>query len=387
MNRNAMQEETNCIRKCFRDRISYENEREIYRLMGGTGLVPELLGCGEACLFLEKKAGVPLSEYLSGTDADIAALAGGLADWMLRFQTVFHEKTGRWAILEDLDARSLLVAEPSGAICGTGFERRRFGSREDAFAVLPAMLLSAYPEESGENRLARAVMSGFRGSLDRTLMDRSVARMCAELASQRSAMTVIRRSSCGILAGGKGSRMGGLDKSALMLGRFSFLEHLLHTAQCFDRILISSNLRPVPAAGGFQSGLHVPDKYRDAGPMGGLEALLTACETETLLILPCDTPLIRRSSIFELYRKLNGACDAVIARSGGRRYPTVGVYKRSMLPAVRAALGSGSYRMTALLNGMHLNYVNFENEAELLNVNTAEDLERLRDRIGLLSGS
>ena len=197
---------------------------------------------------------------------------------------------------------------------------------------------------------------------------------------------LVKSSTCGILAGGKGLRMGGVDKAGLMLGEHTFLDHLLQTVQCFDRILISVGRQETDIGRSIYGSSHrgypvIPDIHQDTGPMGALEALLKACETETLLIIPCDTPLLGRETIFRMYRKLDETADAAVIRCRGKIYPTIAIYKKSILPEVEAAINSGNYRMKALLDRIDVQYMDTESADELQNINTPEELEALRQTI------
>jgi len=97
-----------------------------------------------------------------------------------------------------------------------------------------------------------------------------------------------------ILAGGRGSRMGGVDKG---LQNFKGLPLALHTLTRLQigggvgEILINAN-RNLAAYESF--GVSVwPDALADyAGPLAGFLTGLEHCETPYLLTVPCDTPLL-----------------------------------------------------------------------------------------------
>jgi molybdopterin-guanine dinucleotide biosynthesis protein A len=97
-----------------------------------------------------------------------------------------------------------------------------------------------------------------------------------------------------ILAGGRGSRMGGVDKG---LQSFKGLPLALHTLQRLQmgggvgEVLINAN-RNLAAYESF--GVPVwPDGLADyAGPLAGFLTGLERCETPYLLTVPCDTPLL-----------------------------------------------------------------------------------------------
>jgi molybdopterin-guanine dinucleotide biosynthesis protein A len=97
-----------------------------------------------------------------------------------------------------------------------------------------------------------------------------------------------------ILAGGRGSRMGGVDKG---LQNFMGLPLALHTQTRLQMgggvgtIMINAN-RNLAAYESF--GVPVwPDGLADyAGPLAGFLTGLERCETPYLLTVPCDTPLL-----------------------------------------------------------------------------------------------
>ena len=94
-----------------------------------------------------------------------------------------------------------------------------------------------------------------------------------------------------VLAGGRGSRMGGVDKG---LQTFRGLPLALHTLMRLQMqvgvSLINAN-RNLAAYESFGAPVR-PDANNDyAGPLAGFLTGLEHCETPWLLTVPCDTPL------------------------------------------------------------------------------------------------
>jgi len=97
-----------------------------------------------------------------------------------------------------------------------------------------------------------------------------------------------------ILAGGRGSRMGGVDKG---LQNFNGMPLALHTLTRLQigagvaEIMINAN-RNLAAYESFGASVW-PDALADyAGPLAGFLTGLEHCETPYLLTVPCDTPLL-----------------------------------------------------------------------------------------------
>jgi molybdopterin-guanine dinucleotide biosynthesis protein A len=91
----------------------------------------------------------------------------------------------------------------------------------------------------------------------------------------------------GILAGGRATRLGGLDKAWLERdGKPQVLRIVQRFAARVDRVLVSANTQ---AQRYREHGLTaVADRVEDIGPIGGLEALMAACDTPWLLTIPVD---------------------------------------------------------------------------------------------------
>lgn len=94
-----------------------------------------------------------------------------------------------------------------------------------------------------------------------------------------------------VLAGGRGSRMGGVDKGLQAFGGTPLALHaLLRLGSQVGALMINAN-RNLAAYEAF--GVPVwPDGLADyAGPLAGFLTGLEHCETPYLLTVPCDTPL------------------------------------------------------------------------------------------------
>lgn len=98
-----------------------------------------------------------------------------------------------------------------------------------------------------------------------------------------------------VLAGGRGSRMGGVDKglqnfNGVPLALHSLLRLQQQTGGLIGQTLVNAN-RNLAAYEAFGAPVW-PDALADyAGPLAGFLTGLEHCETPWLLTVPCDTPL------------------------------------------------------------------------------------------------
>lgn len=117
-----------------------------------------------------------------------------------------------------------------------------------------------------------------------------------------------------ILAGGRGSRMGGVDKGLQAFNGMPLALHALTRLQMgggVGQIMINAN-RNLAAYESFGASVW-PDGLADyAGPLAGFLTGLEHCETPFLVTVPCDTPLLPLDLVPRLAAAL-GAEDADIA--------------------------------------------------------------------------
>jgi molybdenum cofactor guanylyltransferase len=96
-----------------------------------------------------------------------------------------------------------------------------------------------------------------------------------------------------ILAGGRGTRMGGVDKGLLLFNSIPLVQHCLARLQSsggVGQILINAN-RHLDTYASFGVPVLSDDLADFAGPLAGFLVGLAHCTTPYLLTLPCDTPL------------------------------------------------------------------------------------------------
>ena len=99
-----------------------------------------------------------------------------------------------------------------------------------------------------------------------------------------------------VLAGGLSSRMG-IDKASLQHNNTNMLNYSkqLLTDSGLNNIVISGE--PSCAT---QQDVIVADKYKAAGPMGGIASVIEKYKPSALLILPVDLPLITSANLQKL---------------------------------------------------------------------------------------
>lgn len=182
-----------------------------------------------------------------------------------------------------------------------------------------------------------------------------------------------------ILAGGRGTRLGGADKGALMVGGRTILaRQLALLADVTSRVAIVTN-----AAARYQD-LGVPvlvDDIADAGPLGGLATALAWSDAPYCLIVACDMPFLSAGFLRHLVARAQGS-DAAVPRTSHGLQPLCAVYATALLPRVRARIAEGRRDVTGLVREVRAVELGPEELAPfdagrvlLSNVNTPQDLD------------
>lgn len=182
-----------------------------------------------------------------------------------------------------------------------------------------------------------------------------------------------------ILAGGKATRMGGVDKGLVTLQNRPFVQHVINRlSPQVDEILVNAN-REIAQYRLF--GFPVfEDEYADfIGPLAGFSLGLQLCKHEYLLTTPCDSPLIPHHLASRLMQSLiaNDA-DIAIAKSGGFTHPVFCLMKKSLLSSLKNFIAHGGRKVSIWQKSHIYTEVLFDDcDNAFVNVNTFEELHTL----------
>lgn len=193
-----------------------------------------------------------------------------------------------------------------------------------------------------------------------------------------------------ILAGGKSQRLG-RDKASLDLGGRTLLARSVELARRFCPEVYVSGRDPATAAvcGLDDCGLRwIPDETPGLGPIGGIATGLKRLKT-ALLVLPCDTPLLNAGLLERLVAARNQRPDSAVATAfaqpnTGHLESLVAVYEPEALPFLAEALRRGVHALWRAIPSDRWRRVFYEQseQSAFLNLNTPDDVERYRDRLG-----
>ncbi len=194
-----------------------------------------------------------------------------------------------------------------------------------------------------------------------------------------------------ILAGGRGSRMGGVDKGQQNFNGIPLALHTLLRLQSqqgsgIGELMINAN-RNLAAYESF--GVPVwPDSLTDyAGPLAGFLTGLERCETPWLLTVPCDTPLFPLDLAERLVQAVNesGADIAMAAATEEdgqqRTQPVFCLLHAGLLESLAAFTRDGGRKIDKWTAQHHTVIVPFDQPGDdpraFFNANTLAELQSL----------
>ena len=186
-----------------------------------------------------------------------------------------------------------------------------------------------------------------------------------------------------ILAGGRSSRMDGNDKGLLKLLNISMIEHVIKRLEPqVGQILISAN-RHLEAYQKFGYTVLVDDYDDYRGPLAGMSRGLSHSDSEYLLTVPCDGPLLPldlAQRMLDFARQEN--VKAVLASDGKHRQPTYNLIHKDLLPAIIQSLENNQHKLGKWLMDNGAATLDFaDQQSAFLNVNTLDDLDLLSQQL------
>ncbi len=182
-----------------------------------------------------------------------------------------------------------------------------------------------------------------------------------------------------ILAGGRGSRMGEVDKGLQLFRGKPMVGHVLaRFAPQLDEVLINAN-RNLDAYEAFGYRV-VPDAIEGfAGPLAGLHVGMREASTPLIATAPCDSPFLPMNLIARLHDALvaQGA-DLAVAKTFDQPHPVFCLTKTALEPHLREFLASGQRKIDRWYASLNVVEVQFDDEeAAFANINTKDELRSL----------
>ena len=182
-----------------------------------------------------------------------------------------------------------------------------------------------------------------------------------------------------ILAGGKNTRMGGLDKSMLPLRGVPMIRHIVNQLEShFGEILIGAD---DPEKYGFLGYRIIQDEVKGLGPLMGIYSCLLSSGNDLNFITACDIPDIRVDFISSML-ELSAGADIVMPVNGIDDYePLHAIYRKSIIPAARKLLKENKLKISGLFGMVETKFIPFDGTGWYHNLNYRDDYDKYTGNI------
>jgi molybdenum cofactor guanylyltransferase len=174
----------------------------------------------------------------------------------------------------------------------------------------------------------------------------------------------------------------GFNKALLDVGGRPMIRVLIDQVRPLtDQILISSDDYDSYR---FLNFPVIPDQYTGCGPLAGFHSAMHWNICSLYIMLACDLPNLRPPLLSNLISLVKGFDAAIPRTKDGLAHPLCAIYRRTCLPPIEQALKRGTNRVVDpfMKDMLMVRWIGPEEgqyeDADLANINTPEDLQRLK---------
>jgi len=181
-----------------------------------------------------------------------------------------------------------------------------------------------------------------------------------------------------ILAGGKGSRLGGQDKGLIEAQGRRLIDYVCDAIKPqLNNIIISANRnQEIYKQTGFDV---IEDSFGDyAGPLAGiLSALQHINKDELLFCCPVDMPVLSEHIVSDLYTQFDSQqADICCIQIEDRLQPLIAIMHKRVTPSLVNYLQSGQHKVMDWINQQNLcTCIIDKKESAMININCEQDLQ------------
>lgn len=177
-----------------------------------------------------------------------------------------------------------------------------------------------------------------------------------------------------VLAGGSGSRLGGVDKALVQVGGQAMLTRVLTAVVGAQRIVCVGPRRDIDVAVTW-----CREEPAGGGPVAAVAAAMPFLTAEVVLLVAVDMPFVDLAAVRSLVPAVGDLDGACAVDDVGRAQPLLAAYRRDRLADALGRLGEpGGQRVRDLVAGLRLQRVPVGVAAT--DCDTAEDLRAARAR-------
>jgi molybdopterin-guanine dinucleotide biosynthesis protein A len=178
--------------------------------------------------------------------------------------------------------------------------------------------------------------------------------------------------------------MGGRDKGLVPFKGRPLVVYALEALRSVAGWVVISANRNRESYAGFGCPVIADAGGGFEGPLAGLLSAMAWADTEFVLTVPCDTPLVTGDQLRRLAEDQAALdCEIAVAHDGERLHPVFLLARRSLLADLQTFLASGERRVETWLARHRTHRTDYSDVPELFaNANSLEELKALEARRG-----
>ena len=182
-----------------------------------------------------------------------------------------------------------------------------------------------------------------------------------------------------ILAGGKSSRMNGVDKTVFEIGGRPLIMRVMDVVTpMFGEVLVAGG-----GPGRFEDleGVRVvQDSVEGVGPLAGIRAGFEAARTEWIFVVAADMPLIDRRLVAAVIDGVGPDVSAVVPCLDDKYEPLHAAYRRDLVPRIDRLIAGTVRKVTRLLDEVSVRWIPIDSgdHKYFKNINRPEDVSAVK---------
>lgn len=183
-----------------------------------------------------------------------------------------------------------------------------------------------------------------------------------------------------VLAGGHSIRMG-TDKSLIPYHGMTQRDYCMQLLEQ-ENLAAFLSCRQDQVAELSQQYRILPDRFTGFGPYGAILTAMMSAPDSAWLVIASDLPFVTRESIHQLLQSRNPTkcATAYLNPATGFPEPLIALWEPKAYPVLLQFLAQGNICPRKVLINSDIHLINAADPEWLLNVNTPEELERVRTR-------
>jgi molybdenum cofactor guanylyltransferase len=197
----------------------------------------------------------------------------------------------------------------------------------------------------------------------------------------------VEKCSAIVLAGGRASRLGGINKALIEIGGVPVIHRVVGALRPLaDQTVLVGRLADDVGAVGVEV---MPDALERGSALVGLYSGLLAARHDAAIAVACDMPFLSTQLLAHLLMR-SGDADVTVPRIGPHLEALHAVYRRSCLPFMREMIEAGNHKIIHLYDRVRVLEIDEADirriDPDLLsvfNINTPADAQRAEALVAL----